>query len=266
MNFDTHRGIAQEVGERLFPDKPEIVAKLVKFSTAPDYIEDILIGPMVTSLRSGAFGARFNSFTHFCVPVGDCKMRGYSMGMDRSVPKFPRPKWVMKVYPLAWEDVLRRDRPVHPLQKLLDLEAKGIDIVDDPWHIGFTTGAVMAEFVEASVDPAKWAEAAGCAAHYACDACVKQHVQGNLGNNHQKYEGMINDIYTKAGEQIILRNWSFIEKHASELPATCRGIVELQAETTGAWRSTPSAEWAIKYGAAATLRIFQVFQQRYAQA
>lgn len=263
MFWDTHRGIAQEVGERLFPNHPEIVAELVKFSTAPDYIEDILIGPTVTLLRSGAFGARFNSFTHFDVPAGNMKMRGYNMGLDGSIPKIARPKWVMKAYPLAWEDVLRRDRPVHPVQSLLDLEKKGIDITEDPWHFTFTTGANMADWVEKSTDPEKWAKAAGCNAHYACDSCIKQHVQGNLGNGHQKYEGKINDDFITFGEEVIARNWTFIEKRASELPATCRGIVELQAETTGAFRSTPTSEWAIKYGAAATLRVFQLFQQRY---
>lgn len=263
MFWDTHRGIMQEVAEKIFPPDAPFIAELVKYSTAPDYIEDTFIGPTATSLRSGAFGARFNSFTHFIVPVGGGKMQGYCMGRDGSITKFPRPKWILRCYPLAWEDVLKRDRPVHPLQRLLNLENEGKDISEDPWHITYSTGAIMADWVWDSTDPMLWARAAGCVAHYAGDACIKQHVQGNLGNGHQKYEGKVNDDFIAHGEKFIEQNWKAIERLAARLPSTARSIVEAQAEITGAHRSTPSSAWVIKYGAAATLRVLQIYQQRY---
>jgi hypothetical protein len=233
----------------------EAVEEFVKYSTAPDYMEDVLF-QFGGKLYPDFLGHRYAAFNHFVRPTGNMKYMGYLLGKDGSITKFKKPKGlcVVVVNESAWNDVLVpvKQRTIHPLRSLIELPG----YTKVPWLVTYPTAANMGQWTFDNRIRSLWWRAAACDGHDGCDSVVYHHARGLLFDGHQAYEGSIDETVMKDGEAICDKNWDKIAAEVEKIGLlSIREIIERQAEITGAWSRKPPTEWCIRYGLKVVLQV-----------
>lgn len=252
MNSESHKILTRCVCEHLLLSETEINVA-VEYSSFPDYADDVIF-----NIFSHKFNSLFNhngsSLTHFCRPTRNMKFMGYLFNKDGSITKMKKPKIVsIEVDSENWikHNILKRSCKLqHPIKKLLDVDG----YTNDLFKFTFPTSAVMAEFISKYHNDK--IKAASCCAHLACDICIRDHTTGTLFDGHQTYEGKINEIMKKEGNEIIEKT---LKNETNENKIEPRKLIEMQAEKIGAFSNRPKVDFVIKEAAKIAKKIFLFF-------